>query len=616
MKYSFCLIWYALLNIPVAVLAQIEVYVTVHKYTQEYSIININDLEERVYKKLTLHSPKAESEATLVIPYDKFSKIADAEIQFTSSLGLSVKKYKLKDFSDQVLQDGFSLFSDNRMKVFKGAVAEYPITIEYSYTIKHKTILGLGAWYPIPHYHAEVQSATLSLKSQIPNIVAIKELRFNGKKTEHEGTQTWQLDSLSAIKREPFSANDQFPVVLLSPLEIDIDGYKGSLKDWNAYGHWINSLNDHRAILGAEDQLKIKNLVAESPSIKSKIEILYKYLQNNTRYVSVQLGIGGWQPMTASEVSKGGYGDCKALANYMRAMLNCVGIESHYTIIGNGRTEIKYPEFVSFSQMNHAILTVPLPGDTTHLECTSQFYPPGYVGSSNSDRYALMSSPMGGKLIRMPTYDHQVNKRVIKSEINLLANGNASAQMVSTFKGEYYEAYSSFGIKKSKEQNDDLLELHDELDYTIDSFIYSYDFTTIPVFNLKENVSIRKFASISGSRIFIPLVLIQRFETSISDTSRLSGIDIPNALTEIDSLAIEIPPGYVVESMPKSISIQTKFGSTHLAVELKNNKLLIVNEFTLLKNNLDKSAYPELSTLLDAAYKSTRSKIVLKKIIP
>lgn len=609
-------VFYLLHSLPCTSFAQADTYITIHQSSLEYILHSLTDLEEKVYKKYTIHSAKAQSDATLIIPYDKFSKIIDAEIQYTNKFGILIKKYKLKDFIDQVMFDGFSIFSDNRMKAVRANITDYPMTIEYSYSIKHKNTLGLSSWHPIDGYHTAVTSASLSLKSEIPDLVAIKEIHFNGKKTNQNGTMTWQLDSLSPVESEAFSAHDLFPIVMLSPLQIDVDGYKGSLLNWKKYGIWINQLNEQREELNPEDQLKFKKLVSSHTTSKSKIATLYKYLQNNTRYVSIQLGIGGWQPMPASDVSKFGYGDCKALSNYMRAILKSVGIESYYTIIGNGSRKIKYPDYVSFNQMNHAVLTVPLLGDTTFLECTSQFYPPGYAGSSNSDRYALMASPTGGQLIRTPVYNQQSNRRIMKASLKLESTGNASALVSTMFQGEYYEPYSIFGTKSLKEQKDELLELHDEVDYAVDSFSFNYDFSAIPIFNLNEHLSLRKYASVSGTRLFIPMYLIQRYEPPLAQKPRLSGIEIPNGLTEIDSIFIQIPPGYEIENLPKPMTIQNIFGSSNVKTELKQHMIVVTNHFQMLKNNEPKEAYIELHRLLESAFKSTRSKIVLKKNTP
>ena len=50
-----------------------------------------------------------------------------------------------------------------------------------------------------------------------------------------------------------------------------------------------------------------------------------------------RVGIGGWQPLDANFVSKKGYGDCKALTNYMFSLLKEVGINSYYTIVKAGQ---------------------------------------------------------------------------------------------------------------------------------------------------------------------------------------------------------------------------------------------------------------------------------------
>jgi transglutaminase-like putative cysteine protease len=108
---------------------------------------------------------------------------------------------------------------------------------------------------------------------------------------------------------------------------------------------------------------EIQQITANCKTPLEKMEKIYGLLQQKTRYISVQLGIGGWQPFDATYVAEKGYGDCKALSNFTKAMLEVVGIPSYYTIIraGENATEIN-PAFPA-NQFNHAILCVPLPKD-------------------------------------------------------------------------------------------------------------------------------------------------------------------------------------------------------------------------------------------------------------
>lgn len=66
----------------------------------------------------------------------------------------------------------------------------------------------------------------------------------------------------------------------------------------------------------------------------------------------------------AAEICKTGFGDCKGLTNYMKAMLKAVGINSYFTIIHLGGQKSFNRAYPSPSQANHVILTVPVSGDT------------------------------------------------------------------------------------------------------------------------------------------------------------------------------------------------------------------------------------------------------------
>ncbi|HEY4148413.1 MAG TPA: transglutaminase-like domain-containing protein [Chitinophagaceae bacterium] len=85
-----------------------------------------------------------------------------------------------------------------------------------------------------------------------------------------------------------------------------------------------------------EAKKKIHALTDSLHNEREKINAVYRFLQQNTHYVSIQLGIGGWQPFDAAYVYNKRYGDCKALSNYMVAMLREIGISGNSVLIRGG----------------------------------------------------------------------------------------------------------------------------------------------------------------------------------------------------------------------------------------------------------------------------------------
>ena len=131
------------------------------------------------------------------------------------------------------------------------------------------------------------------------------------------------------------------------------------------------------------------------------MKAVYDYLAKTTRYVSIQLGIGGLQPITATDVCRTGFGDCKGLSYYAGSMGNELGIPATYTVISS-TIERLLPDFSSANQMNHVILQVPLPQDTLWLECTNPQLPFGYVHQDIAGHDALLIQPTGGSIYRLP----------------------------------------------------------------------------------------------------------------------------------------------------------------------------------------------------------------------
>jgi len=146
------------------------------------------------------------------------------------------------------------------------------------------------------------------------------------------------------------------------------------------------------------------------------------------RYVSLQFGIGGYKPFTVKYVDEKKYGDCKALSNYMRYLLDVADIKSYPVLINAGyNAEPLDPTFPKTS-FNHVILCVPDKADTVWLESTSNDNKAGFLGSFTEDRLGLLLTENGGSIIKTPASRYKNNLLSSYSEIFLDEKGGAKTQ--------------------------------------------------------------------------------------------------------------------------------------------------------------------------------------------
>ena len=168
------------------------------------------------------------------------------------------------------------------------------------------------------------------------------------------------------------------------------------------------SLLEGRDVINEATKIKILDWVKEAKSPLEKAKIVYQFMQNKTRYISVQVGIGGWEPIAANQVDQVGYGDCKGLTNYTKALLDVVGVTSYYTVVYASEKRNLDKDFASL-QGNHVILNIPNEGKDIWLECTSQTMPFGFLGDFTDDRDVLVVTPEGGIIKRTAIYKDETN---------------------------------------------------------------------------------------------------------------------------------------------------------------------------------------------------------------
>ena len=354
---------------------------------------------------ITLLNDRAENMLIVSIPYDNMMQVSDISAKAwdeTGNLIWILQKYNIRDMRDFM---GPEFLSDSRKKAFEIPSYNYPFTISVSYKIKK------------PNYYLSSElflqdDPEISVEQSGIQCIIPKGLNFNYKslnlknrvdsvRIKNNLCLTWQEESLPSARQRDFAPPliKSLPVVYTAPENFDLSGYKGSFTSWQSYGNWINQLNAGRDVLNKENADKALAIVKNIQDRRDKIKALYEYMQKNTRYFLISFGIGGFQPMAANDVAKNGYGDCKALSNYMKALLRAVGIDSYYTLVKSGDNEYIHPGFPS-NQFDHIILCVPDNNGMIWLECTSQSLPFNYLGSFTCDRDVLAITPDGGKLLQ------------------------------------------------------------------------------------------------------------------------------------------------------------------------------------------------------------------------
>ncbi len=583
----------------------------------------IKNTKETVLKNhyvITILNENGDRWAEFTEGYDKHIQIESVEGVLYDAYGKQLKRIKKKDLTDLSGVSDISLIDDNRIKHHNFYYKVYPYTIEYTVEINYKSTLFFPDWVPQGRENISVEKSSMSIVS--PANYKFRYKAFNYPKDpvitqEKDNTvSTWTASNMPAISREIYSPmwHELTTMVIFGPTDFQMEDYKGNMASWQDFGKFVYSLKLGRDQLPDNVKQAVHKIADGLADPKEKIARLYEYMQKNTRYISIQLGIGGWQPFDAKEVATKGYGDCKALTNYMYSLLKEAGITSYYTVIRAGKSANYITHDFPSQQFNHVILCVPLSKkDSVWLECTSQTMPSGYLGDFTSDRYALMVDESGGKLVRTPKYgmNENLQARVIKAKLE--ENGTLNISAATKYTGMQQDDIHGMINHLSKDKVKEYL--HEQLNfstYDVNQFDYKELKSSLPAINESLDITVSNYATITGKRLFIvPNVMTRSGRKLSQDSTRKYDIQLGYEYKDVDSVEIEIPKGYETEAMPQPATIKSQFGNYSSSVKLKDNKLYYYRSIEHFGGRFPAKDYNDLAKFYEAIYKADRSRIVL-----
>jgi len=611
-------------NILKKVLPALFLFFTAELFSQSYNAEVINEETSFIVKgsvlntsysvAIKINNSQGDNYAIVNIPYSEDSPISNLEAWIEDVNGKKIRELKSKEIADKSNIHMGTFYDDNRVKVFELKNNTYPYVIKYQYSYKKKDFILICWWSPI--YRDDIPTHESKLIVDIP--VGYKVSLYQDKiappvtdSIKGRIIMTWQATYMQPIKPEIYSPSieELAPHVYMVPLKFN-EGIPGTQQDWASFGNWYYNLTKGLDELPPSEVQKVHELITGISDKKLIVKRLYEYLQDNTRYVGIQIGISGYKCFPADYIANKKYGDCKGLANYMKALLKAAGIPSQLALIyaGNGENTHRVLDKFVASQFNHAILFVPLEKDTIWLECTSKTNPTGYLGSFTQNRYALIINENNSKLVKTPALVPSNCYTSCNNNISIDKDENALLKSTTTCTGygfDFNTAYSTqLNKDKQKEylnqvipyQGFELKQLNIKSE-SRDSASIKLDYQIVLKNNITQS-SNSMFLQLSGPKP-------PKFE---NPSKRHFPVCLAYPINYIDTTEVTIPDKYKAKNIPDE-NIETQFGAVTVKYILHDDKIKIYRNILIKSGDYSIEEYPDFYQFITKLQEITNTPI-------
>ncbi len=193
---------------------------------------------------------------------------------------------------------------------------------------------------------------------------------------------------------EPFAADSN---------DVNVSGEVSSPQQWGDVARWYADLSRDRYAVTPELDRRLAGVVSGARTRDDSLAALYRWVAQDFRYVSVSLGLAGYQPRPPASVLETQYGDCKDKATLFVALARHMGFHAYPVLLNLlGGVDASLP---SVQQFNHMIAAVALGNGRgyLYLDLTADVIPVGLLPPSENGEFALVVHPDGqGEAVKLP----------------------------------------------------------------------------------------------------------------------------------------------------------------------------------------------------------------------
>jgi hypothetical protein len=446
----------------------------------------------------------------------------------------------------------------------------------------------------------------------------------------------WTLQDLAAVRVEkrmpPLNgvAGAMYLTLLAPP------GQRRSMQTWGDIGAWYADLARGRRDASPQLKKKVAELTAAAPSLLAKMQALATFVQDDVRYVAIELGIGGYQPHAAADVFSHEYGDCKDKATLLSAMLEQIGVESYPVIINASRGVVTQTTPPTPYGFNHAILAVALPADLEDpaidatyahaklgrllfFDPTNAVTPFGSLSGSLQGNFGLLVTPDGGELVQLPTLPPSANGVTRTATLTLDESGTLRGDVREVRRGDR-AAEQRFAVRSAGADTDRIRPVERLLSTSLSSYqIVKASVVNLPTssktFEWRYSLEADHYGKLASDVLLIrPRVVGSDSRGDFeSREPREEPYEFEEPERDSDLFEIALPPGYQLDSLPEPVDVDNGFAAYHSKTEMIGRTLRYTRSYEIYKLSVPADRAQDLRSLYRTIEADERGEVVMKR---
>ena len=566
-------------------------------------------------------------------PSARFSKDAKLHSFHVWSIGPDGHQYTMKDneYREEGAEGGGLLYEDERFKIASPPGADPGGVVAYEFERQVLPYMSEETWgfqNPIPTVHSVFEVDLPAGWSHL----AVWFKHDPIQPTEiAPGHFRWEMTNIPEIDLTdvPMAPSER---ALAGRMVVHYSAQPLPQGDalWAKIGNWYQNLAAPRSEGTSDIVTKSRSLTMPDADFMVRIQKVATFLQEEIRYVAIEIGIGGLQPHPASEVYRNRYGDCKDKATLLITMLDAVGVRATWVLVDTHRGFID-PRVPSVDG-NHAIAAIEIPKGyenpalkavvTAHtgkryliFDPTNQYVPIGLLPEYLQGGYGILVAGGDSQVIELPVQpDSDTTTRAAKFDLE--ADGTLKGSVTVTHDGASAWVLREFyAMSSEKEQRENLEKSlrRDFSSFTLGSQSVQHIRDLNQQLSLQYEVTASSYAKAAGTLLLVRPRVVGSDVELLNDKPRKYPIQFDTLGDWRDNFDVRIPAGYAIDEVPDPVNVDAGFASYRSEVKVDGNTLRYSREYVLKKLDLDPDQYAALKKFEAEVNADENRSAVLKK---